>query len=387
MKKIVLCWMLFVSLLCMSAASMAAYDERLPDGVNEILSGKAWDDYEVTIVDSDTEQRLPLEDVAAAILSKGERNVLCLFTKTSGEWKLVVKREKALYAGEQDVRLFFPDQENLLIAYEFDDRTEEYYFSSQGKKKEKWKMEWVRISRNIHFYPQPMNTYRVADVVEIKPTGDGLSYRGYQEENGKSDIETAKKTTVRGVIYTDLDEFNIYSFPKSLSKARKKLTQPPTLPVNTQRDALPEGKTGSFRKDEKYPVFSGPSESSYRAANGKASVSTNDWIQIFGCENDMVLIQYAISSEKSRFGYIPAEAVQDQSQLEVLEPAYLPASVSKACSLTDDPLKSKGEVARLKDGDAVRYLATFGSEWTYVETLTEPTMRGFVPSESIVISE
>ena len=79
--------------------------------------------------------------------------------------------------------------------------------------------------------------------------------------------------------------------------------------------------------------------------------------------------------------------MQDQGQLEVLEPANLPASVLKSCGLTDDPLKTKGEVARLRAGEAVRYLATFGSEWTYVETPTEPPMRGFVPSEAIVISE
>lgn len=383
MKKIVLVLMLFVNLLCISTAGMAAYDERLPDGVNEILSGRVWDSYEVTKMDGLTEWGYS-RDVIAAILSKGERNVLCLFANASGEWRLVVKREKALYAGNQHVVLNFPD-ETLVISYEFDDRIEEYCFSPEGKKKEKWKMKWVRILTDIHWSPHAAD--RSAEVVEIKPTGDGLSYRGYHEETDKLEIETAKKTTVSGVIYTDLDEFNIYSFPKSLDKARQKLTQPPTLPVNTQQDALPDGKTGGFRKDEKYPVYSGPSEDYYRAANGKASVSTNDWIQVFGCENDRVLIQYAISREKSRFGYISAEAVQNRSQLEVLEPAYLPASVSKACSLTDDPLKTKGEVARLKDGDAVQYLATFGSEWTYVETLTEPPMRGFVPSESIVISE
>ena len=349
MKKTLLGWMLLVCLLCISAASMAAYDERLPAGVNEILSGRAWDSYEVTKVDGHTEWGAS-RDVIAAILSKGERNILCLFTNASGEWRLVVKREKALYAGDQLVNLNFPD-ETLVISYHFDDRIEEYCFSPEGKKKEKWKMKWIRILTDV--YTNPQTADRTAEVVEIKPTGDGLSYRGYREETDKPEIETAKKTIVPGVIYTD----------------------------------LPEGKTGSFCKDEKYPVYSGPSESYYRAANGKASVSTNDWIQVFGCENDMVLIQYAISSEKSRFGYIPAEAVQDRSQLEVLEPAYLPASVSKACGLTDDPLKTKGEIARLKDGEDVRYLATFGSEWTYVETLTEPLMRGFVPSESIMISE
>lgn len=94
MKKTLLGWTLFVCLLCMSVVSMAAYDERLPDGVNELLAGRAWDGYEVTKVDSPTEWGIS-RDVVAAILSKGERNVLCLFTDASGEWKLVVKREKA----------------------------------------------------------------------------------------------------------------------------------------------------------------------------------------------------------------------------------------------------------------------------------------------------
>ena len=175
----------------------------------------------------------------AAILSKGERNILCLFTNASGEWRLVVKREKALYAGDQLVNLNFPD-ETLVISYHFDDRIEEYCFSPEGKKKEKWKMKWIRILTDV--YTNPQTADRTAEVVEIKPTGDGLSYRGYHEETDKPEIETAKKTIVPGVIYTDLDEFGIYSFPKSLGKARQRLTQPPTLPVNTQRDALPEGQ-------------------------------------------------------------------------------------------------------------------------------------------------
>lgn len=55
MKKTLLGWTLFVCLLCMSVVSMAAYDERLPDGVNRILAGRAWDGYEVTKVDGHTE--------------------------------------------------------------------------------------------------------------------------------------------------------------------------------------------------------------------------------------------------------------------------------------------------------------------------------------------
>ena len=217
MKKALLGWALFVCLLCMSVVSMAAHDERLPDGVNGILAGRAWDGYEVTEVDGHTEWGVS-RDVIAAILSKGKRNTLCLFTDTSGEWKLVVKREKALYAGDQPVSLNFPD-ETLVISYDFNDRIEEYCFAPEGKKKEKWKMEWVRVLRDIHMDPDTAN--RSAEVVEIKPTGSGLTYRSFHEETNKPESETAKKTTVSGVIYTDLDEFSVYSFPKSISKARQ----------------------------------------------------------------------------------------------------------------------------------------------------------------------
>ena len=125
-------------------------------------------------------------------------------------------------------------------------------------------MEWVRVITDIHM--DPNTAIRNAEVVEIKPTGNGLTYRGFHEETDSPEFETAEKTTVSGVIYTDLDEFNIYTFPKSLSRARQKLSQPPALPVNTQQDALPEGKTGNFRKDEQYAVYSGPSESYEKGA-------------------------------------------------------------------------------------------------------------------------
>ena len=70
--------------------------------------------------------------------------------------------------------LNFPD-ETLVISYQFNDRIEEYCFAPEGKKKEKWKMEWVRVLEDIRMDPGTAN--RSAEVVEIKPTGNGLTYR------------------------------------------------------------------------------------------------------------------------------------------------------------------------------------------------------------------
>ena len=45
---------LYIYLSLIHISGMAAYDERLPDGVNDILSGRTWDGYQVTEVDTDT---------------------------------------------------------------------------------------------------------------------------------------------------------------------------------------------------------------------------------------------------------------------------------------------------------------------------------------------
>ena len=103
MKKTLLGWMLLVCLLCIGAASIPRpMMKGCPAGVNEILSGRAWDSYEVTKVDGHTEWGASRDVIAAILEPKGERNILCLFANASGEWRLVVKREKALYAGDQN---------------------------------------------------------------------------------------------------------------------------------------------------------------------------------------------------------------------------------------------------------------------------------------------
>ena len=67
---------------------------------------------------------------------------------------------------------------------------------------------------------------------------------------------------------------------------------------------IPEGTLSaeviSFTGNQTYAVFSAPTKKSIRGAKGRARVSTNGWIQVFGAEDDWILVQYDISDKQNR---------------------------------------------------------------------------------------
>jgi hypothetical protein len=140
-----------------------------------------------------------------------------------------------------------------------------------------------------------------------------------------------------------------------------------------------------LRANEKYDVFAAPGRSSYRAANGKAELSTNDWVQIFGEEDGWLLVQYDISRDQMRFGYIAASALPRNTEVQSLRWYDLPEQTVKTNTyVTDDPLASRSTICWLNAGDKVKVLSDFGS-WYYVEVTpgTGKTLRGFIPQTAI----
>ena len=128
-------------------------------------------------------------------------------------------------------------------------------------------------------------------------------------------------------------------------------------------------------------MYSAPSDTSFRAANGKALLSTNDWVQVFFEEDGYLLVQYAISRHQYRIGYIKADAVSNLSEVaEIGSWANYPAQVLRTSTLTDDPLNSCGAVMTLTAGQQVTYLGQLGQEWAFVGTTTAQgqRIRGFV---------
>ena len=165
--------------------------------------------------------------------------------------------------------------------------------------------------------------------------------------------------------------------PKTLKDAQAEYTAPPELPAGTL-----SAQAIRFEKNKVYPVYQGPGESYGQAGGGKAKVSTNDWIQVFGKENGWILIQYDITSTHMRMGWIPASALPAKARVDDLrwEPQALVTVLPT--DLTDDPLFSAAPVISLPTGCALTRLAILG-EWAYVEYDGALKLRGFVPQAMV----
>ena len=146
----------------------------------------------------------------------------------------------------------------------------------------------------------------------------------------------------------------------------------------------------SFNVNTELPVYSAPSASSWRGANGRAMVSTVGAVWAAGWEKGWLLVYYEIANGV-RVGYV------DGSQLPVkplagveLAFAYTPTTLQADCVITDDPLSQSGIIATLKAGQAVTYLTTavnqHGQVWDYVETTVGgQTVRGYIRSGFVAI--
>lgn len=183
---------------------------------------------------------------------------------------------------------------------------------------------------------------------------------------------------VYGVLQRDLRYVSFSALPKTIAGLKEKLSNAPGIPAGQLH-----AQKIKFTGGRKYEVYSAPSATSLRGGEGKALVSTNDWIQVFGQENGFVLIQYDITSDHMRFGYIDAAALPRQASVPALALYRQPAVLLSNISLTDDPLFSGAALAYLMQGQQVTQLATMGS-WAYIETTVNGlSARGFVPISSL----
>ncbi len=217
------------------------------------------------------------------------------------------------------------------------------------------------------------------------------SYTGYQsmllKNNAISyytDIEsTTVAGTVRGDFQRDLRWFSLSALPKTLKEAKTKITSAPELPRSSgliKQDI-------SFSGGQKYEVYSAPDKASLRGGNGKAKVSTNGWIQVFGRENGYILIQYSIDKDHYRFGYISEKALPKKASVNDLHFTETPVTITQNVNATDDPLYSRAVIASLKQGDRVTLLSFLGDD-AYVEGPSGSTVfRGFVPFSCLAAEE
>lgn len=203
---------------------------------------------------------------------------------------------------------------------------------------------------------------------EAKLTEDGIT----------TYFELVPQGSAKGVLETNLQYFSWEAFPKSLPEAKEKLTNPSSIPSGELK-----AQRINFAGGQKYEVYSGPGTQYLRANSGRAAVSTNDWIQVFGSENGFILIQYDLSSTQNRFGYIPQSALPSGISVSPLAFSFADAVVIENTVLTDDPLNSQSSLRTLNKGDIVKWLAIMG-DWVYAEAdFSGQPVRGFVQNSMV----
>ena len=139
----------------------------------------------------------------------------------------------------------------------------------------------------------------------------------------------------------------------------------------------------TFTGNQTYAVYSAPNKKSIRGANGKARVSTNGWIQVFGYEDDWILVQYDITDKHNRIGYIYKNALPRDVEVPELKLKKAAAIVNYNVEVTDDPLVSQTPLAKLTENTRVTCLGTMGT-WAYIEAEEKGVLfRGFVPTECL----
>lgn len=145
-----------------------------------------------------------------------------------------------------------------------------------------------------------------------------------------------------------------------------------------------------LRSGQKLSVYSAPSRSAWRGANGKAMVNTNGAIYAAGWESGWLLLMYETNSGSVRVGYVQASEIRGGVPMDrSLTFAYDRATVTQRCTLTDDPARTGSTITTLQPGAIVTWLTRFynNSAWDYVETTVNgQTVRGFIRTGSLDIS-
>lgn len=182
-----------------------------------------------------------------------------------------------------------------------------------------------------------------------------------------------------------LGSFNIHNMPKrGVEDVRR---------FNEANEGLqyfaclyPEVVSGQKSGKKSYAVYSAPDTSSYRAAKGKASVSTGDDYKLYLTVGDWSLIEYRVSLRTSRFGWAQLGNHGDETTNEIV---HVPMLTAFDTYLTDDPNVSEYHQAELPAGTKLTALS-HPDRWAYIyveATVDGKITRGFVPQRDVVFDD
>lgn len=361
---------LTLALGCLSPALAEGFVSQaadMPAGILAYFSARSFDGYTVGPSGFLSVRNTAGGSFCFAVTQKGSHNVLHLFKEKNGKYEHVLRTDKALPQGEGFFSLthcagsvLLQSDRQLSLGHAVS-----ILFTRADNEEQGYAAELFEVNAQGQWNLRLLNCSSLWREAVIG--SDRVTYY----------YEGEKEGSVRGVVQTDLRYFSFDAFPKTVEEAKTKLSLPPDVPYSAELQATQVKFSGGKR----YPVYTGPGEKFLRAANGKAAVSTNDWIQVFGVEDGWAMIQYDLSSDRMRIGWIEASALPKNANVNALRLNDQPAVTVAEASMTDDPLKSQTALRVLPKGYQVTWLATLGS-WAYVQD-DQDWARGFVPLSAI----
>ena len=133
------------------------------------------------------------------------------------------------------------------------------------------------------------------------------------------------------------------------------------------------------------PVYTAPSEDSYRCAGGKASCQTNSKMDDAGYVSGWLLVRYETNNGNVRVGYIPPKYVRGYKSKMAPHFGFIPATADETIYVTDNPMSHVGSFAMLAPGESFYILSKYnyyqknGLEWWYIQcTVDGQTACGFI---------
>lgn len=344
-------WLL---LACIPALADDTFYDAMPQDIRDYLHTAQLTN---TFIVNDFIRPAGADTAFVAIGDNGVHRLLC-FERVEKRWVLRWNRKNAMPAPDEAFRLVElsgATYNGLALATAFSIRETdatgwECVYELDGKV---WRLRmicWHDTDGTI------LENYLVEDGV--------VKYTGWRKDG---------QQRIYGTFQSDLRYFSWQDFPFEPDALRAVVSNPPRIPEGTLT-----AKRIQFTGGRKYPVYNGPGEGYGQSGGGSAHVSTNDWIQVFGEEDGWVMIQYDITRERMRIGWITADALPSGKTATHLTFTPIPAVMNAGASLTDDPLGGQEAIGYVREGVTVQWLATMG-EWAYIESTDGSLLRGFVP--------
>ena len=343
MKKIVL-WictaiMTLIASVCVAGTYSPYFTTEPPREVREHVASR-WPDYELE--DYCEVRGTSKGDYGFALVHRQNERILVGYHKVDGEMKYWLKNAGAVPQGKEEAWFTISmaewkdefDRDGRPTGKVYDDGL---WFSvtrldASGEGYEKgvcysWENGGFRLTN-----------YYKATLTDVMVTDDGLDF----SESGNGTYGY-----VQGAVQRDIRYVSFNALPTWIDDAKEKLTTAPNL----QSGDFAAQKV-KFTGGQKYPVYTGPGKNYARSGNGKGLVSSNGWIEVYGQKDGWILIQYSISADHYRFGWIEKSALPEGTNVPELNfraaPGNQAVGVERDSYLTDDPLVSCAKLCTVK---------------------------------------